>query len=188
MPDEAMGHVTGQVVEHSRVLDATSSEPWIQQVTRICGELRALPWDTLDRSKFEILFRCANEKAATRLMRKFGASGKPLTITRARLLEALADYGTDEDAAAELERRKGFSERFKAIRQQFIEQPPVPVAAPAKVTGTKPSHIATVVALEPGRLTVEFRTVEELAKKLLLVAMAIGNEPDAFHPPAEPTP
>jgi hypothetical protein len=176
----------GQGIVDQRAATHTNADPWIQRLADIIKDLRLSPWDVLDRAKFQILFEIDGDKAATRLMRKLGATGRPLTITRVRLLEALEEYGADGYDVAELERRRAFAERFAAIRSEYVEHPPVPVVAPADAAKVKLNGIAEHVKLSPGRIVVDFRDIEEMKKKLLLLAMAAGNEPDAFVEMVEP--
>jgi hypothetical protein len=181
-----MGQAIGQPILSQGLFSTHSKIEWNQHVPEIRRELEAANWDKLDRSRFQIIFGIANDKAATRLMRKFGATGKPLTITRTALLKALEEYGPDAEDQAEMERRKAFAKRLVAMEREFIESPKTPVMVPPNATRTKVSHIAEHVKLEPGRITVEFSTIEEAKKKLMLLAIAIGNEPEAFVERVEP--
>src|ERR1039457_4965810 len=124
-----MGQAMGQGIKSQTTAPHVTAEPWIQRVESIYHELEMLSIETLDRAKFMILMGIDHDKAATRLMVKFGAAGKPLIITRARLHEALGEYW-GEDVAAELARRRAFAERFVVIRREYVEQPPVLVVAP----------------------------------------------------------
>lgn len=178
-----MGQAMGQGVGSERTTRHVAFVPWIQRVSEIRRALVSVGWDTVNRAKFQFLFGLHGDhlrKTATRLMKKFGATGKPLVLSSAALLERLNEYEPDLDAAAELDRRQHFAARFRKIREERIESPKTLVTAPVAAARTKFSHIADQVKLEPGRITVEFATLEEAKKKLLLLAIAIGNEPDEF--------
>jgi hypothetical protein len=109
--------------------------------------------------------------------RRAGVNGLADRDTLIIRLERIAE---GDEAAYEIERRRKVANLIENLRQQWITQPQLLVEAPTTVVNQEFGNLPGGVRLEPGRITVEFDEPQQGLEKLLALAMAIGNDFDAF--------
>lgn len=173
----------GQPISKGPTLPASTPTSWIQRLPQIYDELRVSGFQELDRRKFQIVFGLeGNDKAATRLMAKLGAQGKPLKLDRLKLMQRLEqDYAEHVASTDEIERRQNFARKLQEMRRERLEAPKCLVIAPPAALNTRLEQLQEIgVSVEAHRISLEFGTFEQCKKQLLLLALAIGNEPGEF--------
>jgi hypothetical protein len=69
---------------------------------------------------------------------------------------------------------------IEQLRRERIEEPQVLVEAPVGVMSQQLRNLPEGVSIGPGRITVEFSDPRQALENLLALAMAIGNEYEAF--------
>jgi hypothetical protein len=159
---------------------------WISRLPEIEAELESLPVTEIDRTTIERILGI-KERRAQQLMaglpgRTIGTSfvvdGNSL-ITRLRAIAGRGEY------EAEAQRRNHLASRIEEWRRDWIEHPRVLVEAPTGVVSATLESLPGV-RIEAGLITIRFVTAHEALEKLLALAMAIGNDFDAFETMAEP--
>jgi hypothetical protein len=154
---------------------------WISHINEISRSLRELPHPFADRATVERLLgvgrRRAQQILAPCVSRHIGANGLADRDALLRHLQALA-AGDAEDF--ERDRRQRVAGAIEELRRERVATPQVLVEAPASVLSQQLINLPAGVGLAPGRITVEFARPREALEKLLALAMAIGNDFEAF--------
>jgi hypothetical protein len=134
------------------------------------------PW--VDRTTVEFLLGVGRRRAQQLLQPLVSKTlGRNGLVARGRLLSYFRKLAAGEDIDYETQRR----ERVRAILTEARAQPRVLVEAPLRVLHQRLAQLPTGVTLSPGRIVVEgFTTADEALQKLLALALAAGNEPEAF--------
>jgi hypothetical protein len=147
----------------------------------ICQELESVPRPFIDRSTLEVLLQVGRRRAqqilAPCVSDKVGANG--LAECEA-VVKRLREIATGQDDQFELERRRKVADIIENLRRERIESPQVVVEAPVRVLSQQLRNLPAGVSIAPGRITVEFTEPREALEKLLALAMALGNDYEAF--------
>lgn len=150
----------------------------LEEISRELGKL-ADPW--VDRSILEqalgIGRRRAQQILAPCVTWQVGRSG---LARREAVVEHLQRLAAGEQQYYERVRQRRLAERLEALRQARLMHPPVLVEVPASVLRQKLDGLPDGVVIGPGQITVSFQTATEALKKLLALAMAIGNDREQF--------
>ena len=151
---------------------------WLLRVPEIAWEISQLQFPVVDRAVFEKVFG-VRRRRAHQLMHQFGGYqiGRTFLIDRGSLLRELERIQSGEEFGREKMRKKRLSGELEAVRK---------LAAASKVTVRIKEDIfnATLpdlpdgVVLQPGMLTVSFRSPEDLLERLFVLAQVLSNEFD----------
>jgi len=149
---------------------------WFTRVAAIADALRAaddLPF--LDREAVERLF-AVRRRRAQQLMRQWGGfqTGKSWLVDRREVLAALERLAQGQEFEGEWRRKTRVAQALEAAHRDAAARR-VRIAAPAQA----PAGLADLppgIRLQPGELHIEFRDAEELLRRLLELAQAIGRD------------
>jgi hypothetical protein len=154
---------------------------WYGKLDSVIATLQGLPRHTVDSATVEFLLgvgrRRAQQIMAPAVVERIGASG---LADRDQLIAALQRAARGEEAYYERQRRRKLAGALEHMRRARRERPQVWIEAPAAIVKQNLEALPAAVQLEPGRITVEFADPGEALEKLLALAMAIGNDRDAF--------
>jgi hypothetical protein len=150
---------------------------WSERRAEIISALRALPPGPVTRAAVEEIFRVGPRRAQQILQpclsTFIGTSG---AAERETLIAHLERLVSGEDVHYEHQRRRRVAQQLARWQSQprlLVERP---VASPPPQLAALPEG----VELEPGSILVRFSTAQEALEKLLALAMAIGQDLDAF--------
>lgn len=154
---------------------------WLLRLPAIRSELEALSVPVVDRSIFEKVFG-VRRRRAIQLMHRFGGfqSGKTFWIERSSLLRQLESLEASGEVSSDLRRRERLSSQLDQVRQ-YARAARVPIAAPPEVYATRLTSLPSGVRLDPGRLTVEFASPEQLLERLFALSQALVNDLDSWN-------
>ena len=154
---------------------------WLLQIPAIVEQLQAIDVPVIDRAVVERVFG-VRRRRAVELMRRFGGyrSGNTILLDRLGLICQLDAVGAGAEVLHERRRKERLGEKLDSFRRNraaaAVQIPVLP-----RVTGTLPEG----VALDAGRLTVEFDGVEQLLSKLYGLAQAAAENYDQFRQAVE---
>ena len=153
---------------------------WLLHIPEIIDQLRALDVPIVDRAMCERLFGLRRRRTIE-LIQHFGGyrSANSLLVDRLALIEQLETIKASPEVAAERQRKERLEQRLVALsRYRRATQVRIPVT-PAAERSRLP-ELPAGVALETGRLLVEFSRTEDLLQRLYAVAQAAANDFEAF--------
>ncbi len=154
---------------------------WYSRIDAVVRELEALPRPFVDRATLEFLLgvgrRRAQQILAPCITDHVGTSG---LADRGRVVARLRELAQGVEGHYERRRRQKVAAVLAELRRQRLAHPQVLVEAPVQVVSQELGHLPAGVRLEPGRITVEFDQPRQALEKLLALAMAIGNDFEAF--------
>lgn len=142
----------------------------------ILAELQQLSVPVVDRSIVESVFRVGRRRAI-QLMHRFGGyqAGRTFLIERNALLRALEALAEGDDFSTEVCRKERLSAELDRLRE-FTRASRVPIPATPAVYDTRLSSLPDGVRLEPGCLTVEYGSPEQLLERLFALSQALVND------------
>jgi hypothetical protein len=153
---------------------------WYGRLTAAIAELKALPYPWVDRATLERLLgvgrRRAQQILAPCVTHSVGANG---LADRGLLIAHLEQLASGEAAVYERQRREKLAREIARLRRNWIERPRVMVEAPTRIMNQSFAGLCGIT-ISPGRIVVDFSTPQDALEKLLALAMAIGNESEAF--------
>lgn len=151
---------------------------WLLQLPAIRNELESLSVPVVDRAVFEKVFG-VRRRRAVQLMHRFGGfqSGKTFLIERTSLLRQLEALEASDPVVVEQHRRDRLSAELDQVRQ-YARAARVPIVAAPGVYETRMNSLPSGVRLDPGRLTVEFASPEQLLERLFALSQALMNDLD----------
>jgi hypothetical protein len=146
-------------------------------------ESSSLPW--VDRRTIEDLLGVRRRRAQQILSPLATQSnGHTALVEKSTLIQHLRRLAIGELTFYENRRRQRLWRELKKEHDRWVEAPPVLVEAPpAMLQAVYKKDFAGLppgVELTPGRIAVTFETAEEALQKLLALALAIGQNRDAF--------
>jgi hypothetical protein len=149
---------------------------WFLRLPAIKGELEQLSAPVVDRSVVESVFQVGRRRAI-QLMHRFGGyqSGRTFLLDRAALLRSVAALASGDGFATELRRKEKLSAELNRLRA-FTRASRVCVPASPGVYDARLTSLPSGVRFEPGRLTVEFDSPEELLERLFALSQALVND------------
>jgi hypothetical protein len=183
---------------------------WLNGLEAIIPKVEALPEDVETLRKDVEVLLGVKRTEASRIMQNAGARlvGHEMKLRADSLLAYLRnrydrEFQKEKEARRrrpcrvvkkqeelsfkdEAERRKRFGKWLKDAMFHREEFPHAQIEAPEAIALTRFEHLADFIQLEPGLIVMEFQThdqqtgLKELKKKMLLLAMAIGNQPEEF--------
>ncbi len=169
-------HTCAHACYNSLVPPMPRQSDWLLRLPPIQAELLQLSVPVVDRSVIESVFQVGRRRAI-QLMHRFGGyqSGRTFLLDRASLLRSLAALESGEAFATELHRKEKLSAELDRIRE-FTRASRVSVPAAPGVYDTRLASLPSGVLFEPGRLTVEFGSPEELLERLFALSQALVND------------
>jgi hypothetical protein len=154
---------------------------WYGRLPTVIEQLQALPYPWVDRATLENLLgvrrRRAQQILAPCLTHTIGASG---VADRAQLIAHLEQLAAGDTARYEQQRRRKLAETLTALHQRAVQSPQVWVEAPAEVVNATIAGLPEGVVLGEGEIRVRFANPQQALERLLALAMAIGNDYEAF--------
>lgn len=154
---------------------------WYGRLDAILQELEALPYPWVDRATLEAILGVGRRRAQQLLqpcvIHQVGSNG---LADRTLLVAHLRALAARDEAHYEQQRRRRLAATLAQLRQASLEQPRVLVEAPASVMHQELALLPEGVELGTGYLTVRFGSAQEALEKLLALAIAIGNDMEAF--------
>jgi hypothetical protein len=154
---------------------------WYGRLEEIIRELQALPYPWVDRATLEPILGVGRRRAQQILKpsvtHQVGSNG---LADRAALIAHLRALAAREEASYEQQRRRRLAGALAQLRQACLEHPRVLVEAPVSVMSQELANLPGGVELGAGYVAVRFSSPQEALEKLLALAMAIGNEMEAF--------
>ncbi len=153
---------------------------WLLNVPAILDSLAALDTPVLDRGAIERIFRVGRRRAI-QLLNAFGGyqSGRTFLIEKRILVEHLEAIRDGQEFTYEQRRRVRLVETLEKARRHRAGAG-VRLPVPAGALSSKMADLAAGVRLEPGRLTVDFASPEDLLAKLFGLAQAAANDWERF--------
>jgi len=158
---------------------------WLERLPDAIAQLKqtAEPW--VDRATLESLLgigrRRAQQLLAQMPSRRIGASVVASSADVIAYLEAVA---TGEVLHYERRRRQLLWRRLEKVRQEWSGQPPVLIEVPRSEVRRLQLHdfaaLPEGVELAPGAITIRFDNPEQALRKLMALALAIGQNREAF--------
>jgi hypothetical protein len=163
-------------------MDSMPARPaWISRINEICDGLEQLPRPFVDRSTLEVLLQVGRRRAqqilAPCVSDHVGANS---LADRDAVIRRLRKIAVGEDERFEVERQRKVAGVIEKLRQERIQQPQILIEAPVRVMSQQLRNLPEGVSIAPGRLTIEFAGPQQALEKLLALAMAIGNDYEAF--------
>jgi hypothetical protein len=153
----------------------------VASVPHIRSELEQLPRPFIDRATLESVLQVGRRRAqqilAPCVSDHVGANG---LADRDVVIRHLREIAAGEEEHHEFERRRKVSGVLEQLRRQRIERPQVLVEASVQVMSQQLRNLPPGVTVAPGRITVEFAEPQQAPEKLLALAMALGNDYEAF--------
>jgi hypothetical protein len=154
---------------------------WCGHLEQAVAELRALPYPWVDRAALERILGVGRRRAQQILepcvRQRAGSNG---VAEREELIAHLNALASGETVYYENRRRRRLGKAIARLDQEWKERPKVLVEAPAAIVNQELANLPAGVSLRPGEITVRFTTAEEALRKLLALAMAMGNDIDGF--------
>ena len=155
---------------------------WYAQLDEAIDRLRALPSPWVDRTAVEFVLgvgrRRAQQILSPLVRRTIGRNG---LADRDELIAHLRRLAAGDSASFERHRRERFFSILDQWQRDATKQPRVLVEAPVAVVNQELDALPPGVNLVPGRIVIEgFSTPEQAKQKLLMLIMAMGNDPDGF--------
>lgn len=154
---------------------------WILDLDRICNDIAALPRTLVERNDIERILGVGRRRAQQILegcsTDQVGASS--LTTPDA-LISHLRGLASGKAVHYEGRRRHKVAQVLAQLQSEWTGQPRVLIEAPTRIVNQQMASLPDGVELAPGQLTVRFTSAPEGLEKLLALAMAIGNDLDAF--------
>ena len=159
---------------------------WLLQIPEIVSLLETFDVPVVDRAIVERLFGL-RRRQAIELLHRFGGyqAGRTFLIDRRSLLEQLRRLAEGEDFQAE-SRRKERLEQVVGQLRRYHEAARVRIPVEPDVRSRNVAGLSSGVALEPGRLEIEFSSTEDLLAKLYELSQAASNDFDRFRTASEP--
>src|SRR5437764_10746269 len=159
---------------------------WMLQLPEICSRLEELEVPVVDRVILERIFGVSRRRA-TQLMHSFGGylAGRTFLIDRSHLISTLHAIKNGAEFAREQSRRERLGARMEQVRRaragSCVRIPVTPEVLSSRVVG-----LPCGIALQPGRLLIEFATTEDLLVKLVALAQAAANDFNGFAAATKP--
>jgi hypothetical protein len=155
---------------------------WYGRLEEAIRQIEALPYPWVDRASIEFVLgvrrRRAQQILQPVLSRQVGRNG---LAPRESVIQHLRLLAAGESAFFEKQRQRRFSTALSGFREEAQRRPRVLVEAPTTIVNQEFKDLPAGVHLDPGRIVIDgFRTPVEALKKLLALAMAMGNDPTGF--------
>jgi len=158
---------------------------WLDRLSEAVRQLEAAtdPW--IDRPALETLLgigrRRAQQLLAPIAQRRIGTS---LVAVRTDVVAHLKRIAAGEGAYCDSRRRRKLWGQLAEARREWVRQPPVLVEVSNAQVQRVELHdldgLPEGVELGPGSITVRFQEPDEALRKLMALAMAIGQNRQAF--------
>ena len=159
---------------------------WLLHIPEIIAMLETFDVPVVDRAVIERLFGLRRRRAIE-LLHRFGGyqAGRTFLVDRRLLIEHLRRLAAGEEFQVERRRKERLDDAVDQLRRhQAAARVRIPVEP--GVSRRKLDELSAGIALEAGRLHIEFAGAEDLLAKLYELAQAASNDFDRFRAAAEP--
>lgn len=160
---------------------------WYSRINEIVTELRSVPRPFVDRATVEFLLgigrRRAQQILAPCISDRVGANG---LADREVVIDHLRRLAESDDGFYERQRRRKVAGILDQLRADRRQRPQLLVEAPVQVINQQLDDLPSGVAIEAGRITIDFTEPRQALEKLLALAMAIANNYSLFEHRASP--
>ena len=159
---------------------------WLLHIPEIIAMLETFDVPVVDRAVIERLFGLRRRRAIE-LLHRFGGyqAGRTFLVDRRLLIEHLRRLAAGEEFQKESQRKERLDDAVDQLRRhQAAARVRIPVEP--DVSRRKLDELSAGIALEAGRLHIEFAGAEDLLAKLYELAQAASNDFDRFRAAAEP--
>ena len=158
---------------------------WLSRVPEAIDVLDTSPLPWVGRSTVEELLGVARRRAQQILAPlATQRSGYATVVLRTELIDYLRRIASGQTALYEQKRREKLWQSVEQDRKRWTETPPVFVEPPTEMLRAVYRRdfegLPAGVKLSPGRIVIEFATPDEALQKLLALAMAVGQDREAF--------
>jgi hypothetical protein len=162
---------------------------WIHRIPEMIEILALADVERVDRQMAEHLFDL-RRTAAKALLRRLGAElyGHSLVISRGLLMARLRETQENPDWNWEAQRRRAMQNRIETTR---IESPRRSVVALAgefqkSLDGISVPGLPATIELQPGKVSIQCRNMEDLLEQLVLLVKVLDNDYDTMRHHIEP--
>jgi hypothetical protein len=158
---------------------------WLNRLPQAIAALESSPLPWVDRHTIEELLG-VRRRRAQQILSPLATqpNGHTVIVDRAALLRQLRRLAAGEAAFYEQRRRQRLWREVQQERARWTETPPAFVEAPPEMFETVYRKdfegLPAGVQLSPGRIAITFDSPDEALRKLLALAMAIGQNRAAF--------
>jgi len=160
---------------------------WLLKIPDIIDRLSQMDTPVVDRAVFERLLGIGRRRAID-LMRNFGGyqAGNTILIDRPAFIRQLQRTLEGPEFEQERQRKRRLSEHLAEL-EKHCRGAAVRIPVGPDIGHLIPADLAAGIFFEPGRLTIDYRSVEELLCRLYELAQAAANDFDQFSELAMPT-
>jgi hypothetical protein len=158
---------------------------WLLHVPEIISMLEAFDVPVVDRAIIERLFGLRRRRAI-QLLDSFGGyqAGRTFLVDRRVLIEHLRRVAEGEEFQLESRRKERLDQAVEQLRRQRTgEQVRIPVKP--DVLCQEVAGLPQEIALEPGRLHIQFSSTVDLLTKLYQISVAASNNFNLFRAATE---
>ena len=154
---------------------------WYGRLDHIIAEIEALPCPSISRGTIEFLLgvgpRRAQQIMAVCATERVGTSS---LADRTLLCQHLRQLAAGDSGFHEQRRRHHVAAAIADMRRAWLTRPKLLVEAPLAMVNQTWEDLPAGIDLEPGRITIQFQTLQQALEKLLALAMAMGNDQQRF--------
>ena len=162
---------------------------WYGHLDEIITRLKALPYPWVDRATLQQLLGVGRRRAQQILQpcvtHQVGANG---VADRERLIAHIEQIAAGQTAVYEHRRRQKLAETLEKLHQQAVDNPRLLVEAPIEVVNITLAGLPEGISIGNGEIRVKLDDPQKALERLLALAMAIGNDFEAFEKIALPNP
>ena len=159
---------------------------WLLQLPEICARLDEMEVPVVDRLILERIFGVSRRRAI-QLMHTFGGylAGRTFLIDRLHLISKLHGIESGAEFVGEQSRRERLGARMEQVRRARAGSC-VRIPVTPEILSSRVARLPSGIALQPGRLLIEFATTEDLLVKLVALAQAATNDFNGFATATKP--
>jgi hypothetical protein len=154
---------------------------WCGRIPRAIAELEQLPHPWIDRQTVQDALGVGRRRAQ-QILEPFVRMqvGRNGLADRDDFVAHLRRLANGETVHYERRRRERLAAVLQDLHKTRLQQPALFVEAPTTVVNLNMVQLPPEVSVSPGEIRIRFSTPTEALEKLLALAMAIGNDLDAF--------
>ena len=174
------------MIAHNRIELPVPAKPlWLERLPQVIARLEERSEAWVDRATVESLLGVGRRRAQQLLARlPCRRVGTSVVAARDETIAYLRLIAAGEGTHYEQRRQQKLWEHLESVRREWTQQAPVLVeVSRQQVRGIEVHDFAALpegVELAPGTITVRFDSPEEALRKLMALAMAIGQNRTAF--------
>ena len=153
---------------------------WWSDIPNIIEQLSAINTPVIDRAACECLFAVRRRRAID-LMQRFGGyrSGNTVLLDRLELIRQLEEVNNAPEVEQERRRKKHLAEELSKL-EKHRRAAAVRIDVSPRAYDCTVADLPTGISFAPGKLVVQYNSVEELLARLFELAQAAANDYDRF--------